>query len=111
VTTYAILLGITAIVIFAAGIFSFSEGGVEDLAFMVFAAVVAALCFVIARGLWLLRNWARIAVIVLQGLSVLGNLFQIPNSSSGLSLIREALGLAIGAYILYWFASHGEYFS
>jgi len=78
---------------------------------MVFAAVIAALYFVIARGLWLLRNWARIAVIVLQGLGVLGSLFQIPNSSSGLSLIAAVLGLAIGASILFWFASHGEYWN
>jgi hypothetical protein len=87
-----------------------SAGGVEGLAFMVFAAVIAALYFVIARGLWLLRNWARIVVIVLQVLSVLGILSQLPNNSSGLVLIVAVFGLAIAAYILYWFASHGEYF-
>ncbi len=35
----------------------------EGLSFVVFATVIAALYFVIARGLWLLKNWTRIAVI------------------------------------------------
>jgi hypothetical protein len=70
------------------------------LSSIVFAAVIAALYFVIARGLWLLRNWARIVVIVLQVLSVLGILSQLSNNSSGLVLIVAVFGLAIAAYIL-----------
>jgi hypothetical protein len=114
VTAYAILLGIAAVVSCMAGFFlpaNSRDGiGIQGLSSIVFAAVIAALYFVIARGLWLLRNWARIVVIVLQVLSVLGILSQLPNNSSGLVLIVAVFGLAIAAYILYWFASHGEYF-
>ena len=111
VTAYAILLGIAAVVSCMAGfLLLFARDGIQSLSSIVFAAVIAALYFVIARGLWLLRNWARIVVIVLQVLSVLGILSQLPNNSSGLVLIVAVFGLAIAAYILYWFASHGEYF-
>jgi hypothetical protein len=111
VTAYAILLGIAAVVSCMAGfLLLFARDGIQGLSSIVFAAVIAALYFVIARGLWLLRNWARIVVIVLQVLSVLGILSQLPNNSSGLVLIVAVFGLAIAAYILYWFASHGEYF-
>jgi len=112
VTAYAILLGIAAVVSCMAGFFLLanSRDGIQGLSSIVSAAVIAALYFVIARGLWLLRNWARIVVIVLQVLSVLGILSQLPNNSSGLVLIVAVFGLAIAAYILYWFASHGEYF-
>jgi FtsH-binding integral membrane protein len=112
VTAYAILFGIAAVVSCMAGFFLLanSRDGVQGLSSIVFAAVIAALYFVIARGLWLLRNWARIVVIVLQVLSVLGILSQLSNNSSGLVLIVAVFGLAIAAYILYWFASHGEYF-
>ena len=113
-TAYAILLGIAAVVSCMAGFFlpaNSRDGiGIQGLSSIVFAAVIAALYFVIARGLWLLRNWARIVVIVLQVLSILGILSQLPNNSSGLVLIVAVFGLAIAAYILYWFASHGEYF-
>ncbi len=113
VTAYAILLGIGAVVSCIAGflLLADSRDGIQGLSAIVFAAVTAALYLVIARGLWLLRNWARIVVIVLQVLSVLGILSQLPNNSSGLVLILAVFGLAIAAYILYWFASHGEYFS
>ena len=113
VTAYAILLGIAAVVSCMAGfflLFANRGDGIQGLSSIVFAAVIAALYFVIARGLWLLRNWARIVVIVLQVLSVLSILSQLPNNSSGLVLIVAVFGLAIAAYILYWFASHGEYF-
>ena len=131
VTIYASLLGITASLIALFGIIAgiamisgrYGSGAV-GLVIIVVAGVMAGLEFLLARGLWQQKNWARITVIVLQSLSVLSNLLSVCGtlgvssySSYGhrtdpTAVICGAIGgLAIGGYIIYWFASHGEYFS
>jgi hypothetical protein len=79
-------------------------------------------------GLWNQKNWARVVVIVLQSLGVAGTLLQVcllvwsysslgnaygydPTMSICTSLGGTVVGLAISGYILYWFASNGDYFS
>jgi len=103
VTAYAVLLGIGAGLIGLAGIwYGLSE---EEFGGMVFAVVVAVLEFLLARGVWRLKNWARIIVIVLQSLGILAGIVGLFSGN-----VLNLVGLAIGGYILYWFASHGEYF-
>jgi len=129
VTAYAVLLGIAAALIALGGI----VGGISMMAdrygsvlvgfvTIVIASVIAVLYFLLARGLWLLRNWARIIVIVLQSLGILVSLLSMCGtlaassgsygyqSNPGAAICGAVVGLAIGGYIIYWFASHGEYF-
>jgi hypothetical protein len=129
VTAYAVLLGISAGLIAIAGLI-FGVGMLGDelvvlgLLFIVVAVVIAALYFLLARGLWQLKNWARIIIIVLQGIGLLGSLLQLLLALSAYSLSSygfgtdattlicgAVVGLAIEGYIIYWFASNGEYFS
>jgi len=89
------------------------------------ALVVAAINLAIAFGLWYLKNWARIAVIVLNSLGLLANLVQtvIQLSASrelfalaGASgvplpvLIPIFIGLAIQGFIIFWFAMNRDFF-
>ncbi len=66
----------------------------------------AILYIAVAVGLWQLKNWARIAFIVLQSLGIL---LLIALIFSGLAL-PGLIGLAVGGYSIYWFATHGEDF-
>jgi tetratricopeptide (TPR) repeat protein len=87
--------------------------------------IVSGLGLAVAIGLWNMKNWARIAVIVLQGLALLGNLaetgfsilaFRPTAASFDLNSISAALlcglvgGLVIQGYIVFWFAANGERF-
>lgn len=120
VTVYAILLGagafFLAISSLIGGIIVLGSDVAIGLLLMVGGSALAALEFLIARGLWNMRNWARIIVIILQILGVLNGLLQmflriaIFGSVSLIDIGIFILGLAIGGYVIYWFASHGEYF-
>lgn len=125
ITAYAVLLWIGAALVGIGGpIFGFaiaSEIGDGVLLSLFIAAVaigVAALNVVIGWGLWHLKNWARILVIVLQSLGALSNLASLCLAlgvSSGevepTSLCSTIGGLAVSGYIIYWFASNSEHFS
>ncbi len=125
VTAYAILMGIGAGLVglgFLAIIVS-QEGASEPgiVGVLLLMAIVYTL---VAWGLWQLKNWARIMVIVLHGLGILVNLFSMftvlgeysyyssrYGRDPGSTFCGTVIGLAVGGYILYWFASHGKYFS
>jgi hypothetical protein len=124
VTAYAILLGIASGII---GLGGLAVGAVQlgqpgnagiGLATIVIAVTVGVLYGLLTRGIWRLKNWARVVVIVLQGIACAANLLSAcasPGSSSrtasGPALLSAFVGLAISAVIIYWFASHSEYFS
>jgi hypothetical protein len=125
VTAYAILLGIGAGLAGLFGIWSIVavivEGTFESdpvllTFFFIFLFAIAILDFLLARGLWRLKNWARIAIIVLQSLGVLFALlglcatFDSSGSDAVPAICGTVIGLGISGYIIYWFASHGEYF-
>jgi hypothetical protein len=117
-TAYAILLaigaGLLAIGVVAGIIYLLSNDHGEIALFIIVpAAVGAPLSVLLAKGIWKLKNWARILVIVVHSLGVLSSLLQVCAAlpSPGLMIFELVVGLAIGGYIIYWFASHGEYFS
>jgi tetratricopeptide (TPR) repeat protein len=89
------------------------------------ALVVAATNVAIALGLWYLKNWARIAVIVLNSLGLLANLVQtVVQLSASRELFALAgasgvplpvlvpifIGLAIQGFIIFWFAMNRDFF-
>lgn len=69
--------------------------------------VLAGIYLLVARGLWQLKNWARIAFIVL---NCLGIILIILIMISLPVFVPGIIGLVISGYIVYWFASHGESF-
>ena len=113
VTAYAVLLVIGAILI---GLGGFVVGSDQSLAgggsivVIVLALVWAVLKFLLARGLWRQKNWARILIVIIGALSAVINLLAgcaARNSSATVSGIASGL---VMAFIAYWFAMHREYF-
>jgi len=111
VTAYAVLLGIGAILAGLLGILAIImliSGEDLSAASAIFFLVAAVLDFLIARGVWRLKNWARIAIIVVQSLGMLISLLGL--LAEALPVFGTVIGLGISSYIVYWFASHSEYF-
>lgn len=122
-TAYAILLGIASGFIglggLAVGVVQVGQPGNAGagLVTMTIAVTVGVLYGLLTRGIWRMRNWARVVVIVLQGiacainvLSACASLSTSSSTASGPVLLAAFAGLAISGVIIYWFASHGEYF-
>lgn len=113
VTAYAVLLGIAG-VIFALGGILMSEGD-DGLLLFVGGIIGALLCFVLARGLWRMRKWARVLAMVVVGLGIAGNLLRISElftgDISGQVLVSSVIGLFVGGIIVYWFYDNGHLFT
>ena len=113
VTAYAILQGISAVLAAIGGVFLL---GSDSATTGVFTIGSAALSGVVAVGLWRLRNWARILLLILLGLGLAVNGLNSVLSLGGsgepatLTCITGILALAVSGYIFYWFAKHREYF-
>jgi hypothetical protein len=113
VSVYAVLLAIGAIIIGLGGFVlgsddSFAGGGAVVV--IAIALVWAVLQFLLARGLWRQKNWARILIVIIGALSAVINLLAgcaARNSSATVSGIASGL---VMAFIAYWFATHREYF-
>jgi tetratricopeptide (TPR) repeat protein len=94
-------------------------------AYLCFALVGAAINLTIAVGLWMMKNWARIVVIVLQGLGVLGALAysvvtmlsarQVTGPGAGtfqvILIITLLFSFAVQGYIIFWFVANRELFN
>jgi tetratricopeptide (TPR) repeat protein len=150
VTVYAILLALGAVsgilgAIAIALMMSASRAGMEELSatyevflpidleqFMglmwvwaVGVVVLGGLNLAIAIGLWAMKNWARIAVLIM---SVLGLLLGVAQAATSILTLRETaalygsqslpitvvcpfiLNFAIQGYIIFWFVSNRELF-
>lgn len=112
VTAYAILMFTGAGLIAIGGMVAVSEG--EGL-ITIIAFVLAVLYFLLAIGIWRLKNWARIILIIVQSVGLLVNLFLLffalgTRGSPVQSICGQGAGLLVGGYIINWFWSHGEYF-
>ena len=112
VTLMAVLIGISAGlgaiggIISGASMMGYGDDGAGLITILITCAM-AGLYFSIATGLWRLRNWARVAFLVLQALGMLVGMIIL---LSGIVSVSSVVGLAVGGYTLYWFAVHGEYF-
>lgn len=121
VTAYAVFLGLGAALYFGGIVFAALVAVfIGDTTGMSVGAVaiqlaVAGLCFVMSRGLWRLRNWARIAVIVVQSVGIVFFLLRLVASWEGRDasfvLGAAVISVVINGYFIYWFVSHGEYFN
>lgn len=132
VTVYAIFLGLGACLMITGGITGgfalMSERGqnygAAGLGVLVCASGLAFLYGLLAIGLWQLKNWARITIIVLISLSILSSLLSVCIILSGYAsygnesgaivagrIIGAIIGLVISGFIVYWFATNGKYFS
>jgi len=66
----------------------------------IFAIAMAVLDFFIARGLWKAQKWARILVIILSALAVLGSLIQLVQGEVS-NIIGLIVAAIIGGYLLF----------
>jgi hypothetical protein len=71
----------------------------------VVALSLAGLSIAVAVGLWRLKNWARIATIVLLGLNML---ILVALLASG--FYPAVIGILVNGYCIYWFAANKQYF-
>ncbi len=93
--------------------------------YVLFMLVVSSINLAIAIGLWNMKNWARITVIALQALAMLGSLcqagafissFRQTMTASGVVSIPSAFlcglffSFAIQGYIIFWFFANRELF-
>ena len=116
VTGLAILIALDAIAEGCGGLASAVKssnslvGGVTAI----FMSVLIVAMFVLAWGLWQLKNWARIGVIIV---IVIGFLLSIPqfitdtSNIPGLLIIVIPLALLFRGAIIYWLAVNGKYFN
>ena len=133
VTAYAVLLilgaGLAALVGLSGGA-SFSELGSAVAGTITTAAfVVAAIYVVAAIGLWQLKNWARILILIISGLGTassiltLVSVFLTPTGNvspyylqssyytgMALSFVTGLIGLGINSTIFSWFRKNKQYF-
>lgn len=70
--------------------------------------------FVLGLGLWRMKNWARIVLLLFTGLGLLGNIVQLATRLSARAQNPQVIGvvvsLAVGSLIFYWFAANGHRF-
>ena len=82
------------------------------------AILLAIISLTLALGLWQQKNWARVAVIGLIGISIMFTvcnlaftlLRYIPGASKAITLGASLAILAVQGYIVYWFAQNKECF-
>jgi hypothetical protein len=85
-------------------------------------ALVGAFMFILAIGLWYLKNWARIAVIVMQSLGIVMSIFSVytaltttstalnQNISPILTIAVAIIAISLQITIISWFIRNGHYF-
>ncbi len=109
VTAYALITGIGILLYALFSIFVTIAGGMDEAGLIEIGTVLilAGLFIAVAVGLWRLQNWARIAVIVLQSFSLILSIILMLNGAFG---FPGLIGLFVGGYTIYWFATNHRYF-
>jgi len=111
ITAYALLLFAAGGVAALGGILLAGSGEV-DAAGMITLVIVGGLYVALARGLWLMRHWAWVVVLVLQGLNLLVGVitfFDVLASGGGINFPLLS-GLWLSGAIMKWFAENGQEF-
>jgi hypothetical protein len=116
VTAFAILMVAGAALLILRSILgialSSSVGNYLDMGDTALAEFATTACLAVpylavAVGLWLMKNWARIGVIVLLSLNLV---LLVALLFTGALAFPALFGLLVNGYCLYWFAAHGEHF-
>lgn len=113
VTVYAFLMGLGSVLLLLMVLFFLVAAEPLPLFMYVLGGFVGVLNLVIAAGLWGMEEWARVAVIVTTGLSMLGNAFSACMATIEVELgdlFSSVLGIAVGGYIIHWFANNQALF-
>jgi uncharacterized membrane protein (DUF2068 family) len=76
--------------------------------YLVFLFVYSVGTILVGYGLWTMRNWARVVIIIVQGLSLAASLFALfyTIAQSGGSLLVcgiNSLSLVIPGWVFFWF--------
>jgi hypothetical protein len=112
VTAYALLL-LAAGGLVTLGSLVFGASGEVPVLGVLLALGVGALYISLGVGLSRLKNWARVVILIIQGLGLafglIGLLVTLPNGD-GMSILSSLTGLITGSIIVYWFANHGALF-
>lgn len=107
VTTYAVLLIIGGVASAVLGVF------LDDAVFLAIGSVLGVANVIIAVGLFRQRNWARVGVIALMGISILAQLYSVfvGLSSGATELVLQAVAsIVVPIFILSWFARNKQHF-
>jgi hypothetical protein len=77
-------------------------------------AVLAA-NFVVAVGLWRMKNWARIGVIVVDSINLLRTVVSATTGgykgATVAGLAAPVFSVVLSLYVIYWFATHRKLFA
>jgi hypothetical protein len=128
VTIYVILLFLGSISFLCGGIFGSispltEPEGFPALAAGISMAFVGAFMLILAIGLWFLKNWARIAVIVIQSFGIIMSIFSaysaLTTTSTAISqdlapsftIVVAVIAISLQVTIISWFVRNGHYFS
>lgn len=106
VTAYALLLFLGAGILMLGGIALAGSGAIGGLQLFLFLAL-GGVELAIAIGLWRMRNWARVLLLVVQGLGIAVSTFSLLGGSGTSGVL---VGVAVAAFIISWFARNGRLF-
>jgi hypothetical protein len=124
VTVYAILMVLAALLILfgsfalSSSSSSYSYSGAANLSgFLILVAIGGTVYnFIAAYGIWNLKNWGRIMVLIGVGLGIASNVLQLcttmsaASSASQSTLLGAIIGIPLAGYVFYWFYNNGELF-
>jgi hypothetical protein len=128
VTIYAILLFLGSATFLCGGIFGslsplIESEGFSNLAAGISMGLVGLFMLILGIGLWQLKNWARIAVIVVQSLGIVGGIYSTytvltttstalnQNVSPFMTITVAIIAIALQITIISWFVRNGQYFT
>lgn len=120
VTAYAMLMGITGAALALGGLI----GGIWSMAdddagngilILVGGLIGGGLYFLLTRGLWQMRNWARVLMLVFSGLGIASSVItmcaSLSGDAGGAGFFTGLLSIIIPGIIFYWFYDNGRLFS
>ena len=125
VSAYAILLFIAAGLSLIGTLFGGLEGADAASIVVIFAGI--GLNIALGIGLWQLKEWARVLLLVLLGLGMVGSLLFVLLMAVGIAnlgpldifgigdyfallIFLILIGVAVSGYVFYWFAANKKYF-
>jgi hypothetical protein len=128
ITIYAILLFLGSASFVCGGIVGSTNPLNESERFFNIAAgismaLVGLFMLILGIGLWQLKKWARIAVIVMQSLGIVGSIFSTyaalttsstvltQNVSPFMTILVAIITISLQIAIISWFVRNGHYFS